>query len=121
MAPELRWRGNEDCGRLRSWNVAFAMLLIKSGSVRATCQILGMWTIILLYGSGVGMKRSTKASLLNFILPGAGLWYCHLRRLAIANLLFAVVVPVVAFSTGFLTEHVHWIILAIAAGSAGLV
>jgi hypothetical protein len=66
------------------------------------------------------MKRSTKASLLNFILPGAGLWYCHLRKLAIANLLFALVVPVIAFSIGFLTEHVHWVILAIAAGSAGL-
>jgi hypothetical protein len=65
------------------------------------------------------MKRSTIASVLSFVLPGAGLWYCRFRKLAVANLLIAVLIPVAAFSTGFLNEHVHWLILGIAAGSAG--
>ena len=66
------------------------------------------------------MRHTTKASLLSFVLPGAGLWYCHRRKLAVVNLLLAIAVPVVGFSTGFLSEHIHWVILAIAAGSAGL-
>jgi hypothetical protein len=68
---------------------------------------------------GVLMKHSTKASLLSLILPGAGLWYCGLRKLAVFNLLLAVAVPAFGFSLGFLSEHVLWIFLAIAAGSAG--
>lgn len=65
------------------------------------------------------MKRSTKASLLSLVLPGAGLWYCGLRKLAVANFLLAAAIPVIGLSTGFLSEHIYWIFLAVAAGSAG--
>lgn len=66
------------------------------------------------------MKRSTKASLLSFILPGAGLWYSGWQKLAIANFLLAAAIPIVGLTTGFLSEHIQWIFLAIAAGSAGI-
>lgn len=66
------------------------------------------------------MRKATKASVLSFILPGAGLWYCNYRKLAIANLLLAIAVPVIGSLTEFLSEHIQWLILAIAAGSAGL-
>ena len=65
------------------------------------------------------MKRSTIAFLLSLVLPGAGLWYCGWRKLALANFLLAVGIPIGGLSTGFLSEHIHWVLLAIAAGSAG--
>ena len=65
------------------------------------------------------MKHSTKASLLSLIVPGAGLWYCGWRKLAVANFLFAVAIPAVALAGEFLSEHIQWIILAVGAGSAG--
>ena len=71
-------------------------------------------------GVKVTMKRSTIAALLSLILPGAGLWYCGRRKLALANLLFALGCPLAGLLTGFLAEHIHWVFLAIAAGSAGL-
>ena len=66
------------------------------------------------------MKRSTKAAILSLVLPGAGLWYCGWLKSAVANFLLAVVIPTAALSTNFLSEHVQWIFLAIAAGSAGI-
>ncbi len=66
------------------------------------------------------MKHSTKAALLSFAVPGAGLWYCRRRGLAVANFLLALAVPIVGFAMGFLAEHIQWVFLAIAAGSAGL-
>lgn len=66
------------------------------------------------------MKHSTKAALLSLIIPGAGLWYCGRRGLAVANFLFAVTVPAIGLTMGFLAEHIQWVFLAIAAGSAGL-
>ena len=69
---------------------------------------------------GVEMKRSTKAALLSLILPGAGLWYCGWQKSAVANFLIAAALPVAGLTTGFLSEHVQWIFLAIAAGSAGI-
>lgn len=66
------------------------------------------------------MKRSTKASLLSFILPGAGLWYCGWRKSAIVNFLLAAAIPVVGLATGFFSEHIQWVFLAVAAGSAGI-
>lgn len=65
------------------------------------------------------MKHSTKASLLSLFLPGAGLWYCGSRKLAVANFLLAVAIPAVALAGEFLSEHIQWIILAVGAGSAG--
>ncbi len=66
------------------------------------------------------MKHSTKAALLSLVIPGAGLWYCRRRGLAVANFLLAVGVPIIGFSMGFLSEHIQWVFLAIASGSAGL-
>lgn len=70
--------------------------------------------------SGVAMKRSTKAALLSLIIPGAGLWYCGRRGLAITNFLLAVAVPAIGLTMGFLAEHIQWVFLAISAASAGL-
>jgi hypothetical protein len=65
------------------------------------------------------MKRSTIAAMLSLALPGAGLWYCGRSRLALANLAIAVGLPLVGLMTGFVAEHILWVFLAIAAGSAG--
>lgn len=70
--------------------------------------------------SGVAMKRSTKASLLSFVLPGAGLWYCGWKKSAIVNLVLAVAIPLVGLTTDFFSEHIQWVLLAVAAGSAGI-
>ena len=66
------------------------------------------------------MKQATTASLLSLILPGAGLWYCGWRKAAMINLLIAAAVPAVGMSAGFLSDHILWVFLAVAAGSAGL-
>lgn len=66
------------------------------------------------------MKQSTKAALLSLIIPGAGLWYCGRRGLAVVNFLLAVAIPAIGLTMGFLAEHIQWVFLAIAAGSAGL-
>lgn len=65
------------------------------------------------------MKRSTTAALLSLVLPGAGLWYCGWPGLALTNFLIAAGIPLLGFSVGFISEHVSWVFLAIAAGSAG--
>jgi hypothetical protein len=65
------------------------------------------------------MKRTTTATLLNLVLPGAGLWFCGRPKLALANLLLAAGIPLLGFSVGFIEEHVPWVFLAVAAGSAG--
>lgn len=64
------------------------------------------------------MKHRTAATALNFVIPGAGLWYLGLTKAGILNLLVAVLVPTVIgmFWPG---EHVLYILLAVAAGSAG--
>lgn len=64
------------------------------------------------------MKRRSVATALNFIVPGAGLWYLNRVRSAIVNLLVAVAVPAV-IGTIWQSEHVLYVFLAIAAGSAG--
>ena len=66
------------------------------------------------------MRRSTTSALLSLILPGAGLLYCGRPLPALANLLFAVACPLAALRLDFLGEHVLWLFLGIAAGSAGL-
>ena len=66
------------------------------------------------------MKRPAVAAMLSLIVPGAGLWYCGRHRMALANLVFAVACPVAGLMFGFLAEHILWVFLAIAAGSAGL-
>lgn len=66
------------------------------------------------------MKRSTKAAILSLIVPGAGLWYCGRRGLAITNFLVAIAVPAIGLTMGFLAEHIQWVFLAVSAASAGL-
>jgi TM2 domain-containing membrane protein YozV len=66
------------------------------------------------------MKRSFTAAFLSAIIPGAGLWYLGRRGPAICNFLFAVSIPLICLTAGFFSEHILWIFLAIAAGSAGL-
>ena len=66
------------------------------------------------------MKRATKAAILSLVIPGTGLWYSGHGRLGIINLLIALCLPAAGFVTGFMAEHVHYVFLAIAAGSAGL-
>jgi len=63
------------------------------------------------------MKPTVIAPLLNAILPGAGLWYLGESARGIANFLAAVAVTAVAGLLG--TEHIHYVLLAIATGSAG--
>ena len=63
------------------------------------------------------MSRSTVAAVLSFVVPGAGLWYLGHRLKAEVNFLVAVVLTVVATMSSY--EHVHYVFLAIAAGSAG--
>ncbi len=65
------------------------------------------------------MRKSTIAALMSVVIPGAGLVYCGRVRLALVNLVMALVVPLVAVWAGFPGEHVLWLVLAIAAGSAG--
>ncbi|MHC4874849.1 MAG: hypothetical protein ACYTGL_00035 [Planctomycetota bacterium] len=66
------------------------------------------------------MKNSTIAAAMNFLIPGAGLWYVGKPLLAAVNLLAATVLVVGITGTGGLSEQIHYVILAVAAGSAGL-
>lgn len=66
------------------------------------------------------MKSPRIAAVLNFLIPGAGMLYIGHQRLAVANFLVAVAVPWIWLSLvvdG--VENVHYVILGIAAGSAG--
>jgi hypothetical protein len=54
---------------------------------------------------------------LNFVLPGAGLWYLGRSKSAVINLLVALIVP--AGALVMQSGYLHYIVLAIAAGSAG--
>ncbi len=66
------------------------------------------------------MKKSTIAAVLNFVIPGAGLWYLGRRSWAAANVLGATALVLGITATGQLSEQIHYVILAVAAGSAGL-
>jgi hypothetical protein len=66
------------------------------------------------------MKKSTVAAVLNFVIPGAGLWFLGRKSWAAANLLGATVLVLGITAAGQLSEQVHYVILAVAAGSAGL-
>lgn len=63
------------------------------------------------------MKRATMAAALSFVVPGAGLWYLGESRQAIVNLIVAAILSAFVIATGH--EHLHWGLLAIAAGSSG--
>ena len=63
------------------------------------------------------MKRATKAAAFSFLIPGAGLWYLGESRHAAINLVVAAVLSAIVVLSGH--EHLHWGLLAIAAGSSG--
>ena len=63
------------------------------------------------------MSRSAVATVLSFVVPGAGLWYLNHRAKAAMNLLVAILLTVLGAMSQ--REHVHYLFLAIAAGSAG--
>lgn len=66
------------------------------------------------------MKNSTIATALNFILPGSGLWYDGKRSWGVVNFLIATVIVAVLACHPLSEERIHYVILAVAAGSAGL-
>ena len=66
------------------------------------------------------MKNRNIAATLSFFVPGSGLWYLGRRRWAIANLLAATGLLLSAGGIEAATERIHYVILAVAAGSAGL-
>lgn len=66
------------------------------------------------------MKKSTIAATLNFGIPGAGLWYLGKRTLAVVNLLLATALVAGLAGHPLFGERIHYVILAAAAGSAGL-
>jgi hypothetical protein len=70
----------------------------------------------------IGIGRSALAAILSFILPGAGLWFVGRRRLAAANFLIATAIVVASWMTarGAVADHIHYVILVVAAASAGL-
>lgn len=63
------------------------------------------------------MRSTVTAPLLNALLPGAGMWYLGRPGRAIAN--FGLAVLITAVASVFGSEHIHYVLLAIAAGSAG--
>ncbi|MEQ9409098.1 MAG: hypothetical protein RIK87_15290 [Fuerstiella sp.] len=66
------------------------------------------------------MKRRTIATALNFVVPGAGLWYLGRIRSGVLNLLVAILVPVaVGILVSSETTYSLYAVLAVAAGSAG--
>jgi hypothetical protein len=68
------------------------------------------------------MKSPARAFLLSFVIPGLGLAYLGKRRSAALNFLVAVFVPVATYLLWPDTslDFMHYVVLAIAAGSAGL-
>jgi len=63
------------------------------------------------------MKPTLIAPLLSAVLPGSGLLYLGKVRRGIANLSAACAATFAAIMTG--SEYTHYVLLAIAAGSAG--
>ncbi len=64
-----------------------------------------------------GMMSSTVAIVLNFVLPGVGLCYLGQPRRGAFNFLIACVGAMVSFF--LMNDYCHYVLLAIAAGSAG--
>ena len=68
------------------------------------------------------MKIAWYAFVLSFVVPGAGLAYCHKWAWAAANLALvtlAVAAVVFFFPGSVVYDHIHYLIVALAAGSAG--
>lgn len=66
------------------------------------------------------MKSPRLAAVLSFIVPGAGLWYLGQRFWGAMNLLGATAMVVLLSRDPQGLEQIHYVFLAVAAGSAGL-
>lgn len=66
------------------------------------------------------MKKSTIAAVMSFVIPGAGLWYLGKRAVGLVNLLVATALVVLLAGVALTWDQIHYVILAVAAGSAGL-
>ncbi|NQV22949.1 MAG: hypothetical protein HQ518_01165 [Rhodopirellula sp.] len=66
------------------------------------------------------MKNRTIAATLNFFAPGVGLWYLGKHRWAVGNLIAATGLVLSAGGVESIAERIHYVILGVAAGSAGL-
>lgn len=64
------------------------------------------------------MKKSTIAAVTSLVIPGAGLWYLGKRAMGMVNLLVAT--AIIVLLAGVVSDQIHYVILAVAAGSAGL-
>lgn len=64
------------------------------------------------------MKKSTTATVMNFVIPGIGLCYLGKRAAGVVNLLVAT--TLIMLLAGAVSDQIHYVILAVAAGSAGL-
>jgi hypothetical protein len=66
------------------------------------------------------MSLATRARILNFLLPGAGMGLLGKWKLAVVNVLVAVVVLVAAVALGgTFADEIHYVWLVVASGSAG--
>jgi hypothetical protein len=68
------------------------------------------------------MNDSRVAAVLSFVVPGAGLWYAGYRWWAALNLAAALLIALlgIMFAPDFFSEYAHYVVLAIAAASAGI-
>ena len=66
------------------------------------------------------MENQNVGAALNFFVPGSGFWYLGKHRWAIANLFVATGILLSAGGIEAVAERIHYVILAVAAGSAGL-
>lgn len=66
------------------------------------------------------MKSSTIAATLSFILPGSGLWYFGKRLWGVVNLLLATLILAALAGHPYTGERIHYVLLTVSAGSAGL-
>ena len=64
------------------------------------------------------MKRRTIATVMSLFVPGSGLWYLHRKSAAVINLALAILIPTL-IGLFWTTEYIHYVLLAVAAGSAG--
>jgi hypothetical protein len=65
------------------------------------------------------MKKANIAAALSFVVPGAGLWFLEKRLWAVVNLLVATSLVLLLSGFGPANERIHYVILAVAAGSSG--
>lgn len=66
------------------------------------------------------MSKSRIAAVCSFLVPGSGLVYLGKWVWGVTNLALATGAVLLLSSSPTISEHIHYVFLAIAAGSAGL-